>query len=218
MGLNKKDREKFERQLRKRMLLYPRDVHKEQFSLFEEDEPDKYVHMEFMLHYPEIGDKNPNPHNNPVPKQSMRTRIGYLKNTIGFTFDKKPIFQPIVHNHPDPYLVKISEALVMQIRQTMEEEYPGLGPFTKEVHVTRFEAIFHYTSDFSKRDIELAESGKKIFFKTTKPDLDNIQKMVWDSMQEAGVFPNDAQICSHSAVVKRYGDVAGVIIEIECEK
>lgn len=57
MALNKKERDKFEQQLRKRMLLFPRDVHKEQFSLFEEDEPSKYAHLEFMLHYPDLSER-----------------------------------------------------------------------------------------------------------------------------------------------------------------
>lgn len=215
MGLTKRDRAKFERQLAKRAIIYPRDTRKEQFSLFEEDEPERFKKLYFILHYPDIDGKNP--HNNPVPKQSMRSRIAYNATTIGFTFDKKPIRQPFVHNHPDPILVKYAEALEMQIRQQIEDDYPGMEPFKKEIHCTRFEAIFHYTADFSKKELEQAESGDKIFFKTTKPDIDNLEKMVWDVMEHAGVFINDSQICSHSAVTKRYGDIAGVIVELECE-
>ena len=66
-----------------------------------------------------------------------------------------------------------------------------------------------------------------IYFKDTKPDLDNLEKLVWDAMQiekadkdvrnamTGLVYDNDAQIVSKNGIFKRWGLTPGVIIEME---
>jgi len=75
--------------------------------------------------------------------------------------------------------------------------------------------------------MEDLKAGTKIYFKDTKPDLDNLEKMVWDSMQAEKaekdvvnamtglVYDNDAQIVSKNGIFKRWGIRPGVIIEME---
>jgi Holliday junction resolvase RusA-like endonuclease len=54
--------------------------------------------------------------------------------------------------------------------------------------------------------------GKKMY-KTTKPDLDNLEKMLYDTMQNR-VYINDSQICSRFSE-KIYGNVPGVNISLK---
>jgi len=53
-------------------------------------------------------------------------------------------------------------------------------------------------------------------YKTTKPDLDNLEKMLWDAM-EGIVFINDSLICEKHNVIKTYGDTPGYSIILEGE-
>ena len=50
--------------------------------------------------------------------------------------------------------------------------------------------------------------------KDTKPDLDNIEKTLWDVMERLGFFENDAQVAL-KRVAKLYGDVPGVYVRLE---
>ena len=60
------------------------------------------------------------------------------------------------------------------------------------------------------------ESGKRntpVVAKTTRPDSDNIVKMILDVMQETGFFHDDSQIFDMH-ISRYYGDIAGVFISI----
>ena len=51
-------------------------------------------------------------------------------------------------------------------------------------------------------------------FKITKPDTDNLQKMLKDCMTYCGFWKDDAQVCVEH-VEKRFNDISGIFIEIE---
>lgn len=50
--------------------------------------------------------------------------------------------------------------------------------------------------------------------KATDPDMDNVEKVLWDVMQRLGFYGNDAQIFAKS-VSKMWSDPAGVYVRIE---
>lgn len=55
-------------------------------------------------------------------------------------------------------------------------------------------------------------------FKTTKPDLDNMNKLLGDALQELGFVKDDAHI-AHLDITKMYSDLPGVqIILTEMEE
>ena len=51
-------------------------------------------------------------------------------------------------------------------------------------------------------------------FKTTRPDLDNLNKLLWDVLTDTGFFKDDSQICIFEAR-KGYGTEDKIKIEIE---
>jgi Holliday junction resolvase RusA-like endonuclease len=51
-------------------------------------------------------------------------------------------------------------------------------------------------------------------YRTTKPDLDNLQKLLKDVMTELGFWTDDALVCSEIAE-KLWTDVPGIFIRIE---
>lgn len=50
--------------------------------------------------------------------------------------------------------------------------------------------------------------------KDTKPDLDNVEKTLWDVMQKLGFFKGDQQIV-HKTTSKMWSDPAGVWVRLE---
>ena len=79
------------------------------------------------------------------------------------------------------------DSLVMQLQAIMTRDYKGHRPFSKDVHITRCEFIFNPLLGASKKDQEAMKNDEYIVFKSTKPDLDNLEKMLWDACEEAGV-------------------------------
>ena len=51
-------------------------------------------------------------------------------------------------------------------------------------------------------------------FKTSKPDTDNLNKMLKDVMTDAGFWKDDAQVASE-IIEKFYSDVPGIYIQVE---
>ena len=57
--------------------------------------------------------------------------------------------------------------------------------------------------------------GKEQFEpKTTKPDVDNVEKTVYDVMAKLGFFTNDAHVAS-SLTTKAWGEPQGIYVRIE---
>lgn len=216
MALGKKAMMVFENLIQKGKIPMPREVIKiDQTSLFDEpgNNDEQYKKMVFHLHYIKL-DENPN--SDPVPKQSfkqfvMRDKMGNVK-TFRNKDGKLDVFQG---GYTDKKVTSTKDALVAQIKYILSTTYRGHPAFKKDVHVTRCEFIFNPLAAMTKKDEEALRSDRYIVFKTTKPDLDNLEKMLWDCMEEAGVFENDSQIASKNGIFKRYGFTSGVIVEIE---
>lgn len=51
-------------------------------------------------------------------------------------------------------------------------------------------------------------------YKTTKPDTDNLQKMLKDVMTEVGFWKNDAQVASE-IVEKFWAETTGIFVRVE---
>lgn len=54
----------------------------------------------------------------------------------------------------------------------------------------------------------------KAAWKTTRPDCDNLAKGMLDPMTKIGFWRDDAQVVD-LRIVKRWGDVAGIYVEVE---
>ena len=50
--------------------------------------------------------------------------------------------------------------------------------------------------------------------KATKPDLDNVEKTLWDVLGRLGFFEGDQQVAL-KRVAKLYGEVPGVYVRLE---
>ena len=74
--------------------------------------------------------------------------------------------------------------------------------------------VFPYLKSFSKKKIqEIEELKAYAAYKTTKPDLDNLEKMLWDAMNGV-VFADDSLICGKRNINKEYGRVPGINLRI----
>lgn len=125
----------------------------------------------------------------PKPKQSFR----YTRNGIRYQTKE----------------VKQAEA---GMRQQVIAQLPrGFIPWTGPVVVQNLKFTFPPRKSETKRNKALAEAG--MLYKTTKPDLDNLQKILWDALKGV-VFIDDPLVCCMRNVEKVYGPVPGIEIEI----
>jgi Holliday junction resolvase RusA-like endonuclease len=99
----------------------------------------------------------------------------------------------------------------------IKKKYPNFIKYRKGVFVTRLEMIFKVSNSAPKYMMEDLKNGTKIYFKETSPDCDNLEKLIYDALEDVGVMENDGQICSKNGILKRFGIVPGVIIELEGE-
>lgn len=210
---NKKKRQDFLWKIKGNIVHMPRVFKLQQVSIFDDpDEKRQFYHLSFSLCYPDIEN---NPNHDPIPKQSYRNYLAPTGEVIGKDINGKPLYKQMVKGYQTVKITGTSASLADQIRNTLKDEYPNFKMFTKDVHITRLEFIHHIPSTMSKRDIDEVKRGNMIFFKSTEPDIDNMQKLLWDACEDAGVFKNDGQIASLNSVFKYYGFVPGVIVDIE---
>lgn len=219
MAFTKKKKEAFERIIQKGLLVMPKEFRKiTEVSLFEEEEMEskaaEFKHMRLELCYIKIDE---NKDGDPMPKQSFRQSVQRGKDGNVFVFTNKLTGKKdvIMRGYTDAKVTTTKDSLVMQLQAIMTRDYKGHRPFSKDVHITRCEFVFSPLLGASKKDQEAMKNDDYIVFKSTKPDLDNLEKMLWDACEEAGVMTNDSQIASKNGVFKRYGPVPGVIIELE---
>ena len=134
-------------------------------------------------------------HGNPKPKQSARHSVG-----------------------PDGHIRSWQSSEVVNemnnIRYSITQQLPeGFIPINTGIRINlwfKFEVPKTYERKFAKLEQESLFLAP--FFKTTKPDIDNLQKMVLDAMQGV-VFTNDALIYSLSAT-KVLDRKPGITIEV----
>ena len=58
------------------------------------------------------------------------------------------------------------------------------------------------------------KDGQGFEYKTTKPDTDNLIKLLKDCMTKVGFWEDDAQVASE-ITEKFYGDIPGIFVQVE---
>lgn len=108
----------------------------------------------------------------------------------------------IIHGKPifyEPTNVKIAHAKLLAELLEHKPEKPITGPVELNV-------IWRFPTGTRHKDGD---------FKTTKPDTDNLQKMLKDCMTELGFWKDDAQVC-RECVMKLWTDApTGIAIGIQ---
>ena len=130
--------------------------------------------------------------------------------------NKNGVQMPISIKYPPSGVKETTDALQQQIKYWLKQDYPKFKMFLGPVYVTRVEFVFSPLSTTPNYVLEDLKIGKNIYFKDTKPDNDNLEKLIWDAM-EGLVYENDSRIVSKNGIFKRYGIKPGVIIEMEGE-
>ena len=132
----------------------------------------------------------------------------------------------MIKSYQDAKITNTSKLLQLQILKQLKAT-ESFTKFRGAIFVTRMEFIFKVSKNAPKNMLNDLKEGNMIYFKETKPDLDNLEKMIWDAMQAEKaekdivnamtglVYDNDAQIVSKNGVFKRWGMVPGVLIEME---
>ena len=132
----------------------------------------------------------------PMPKQSVRS---FVKNG------------KIMHYQPK----EMSDRTKDYIRQIKEQLPKDFVPFSEIVFVTKMHFIFPPLKAFHKVKGKMdAIRNGEIFYKTTKPDIDNLSKMALDSIKDI-VMVDDNLIVGISNMKKYYGVGGCIIIELK---
>lgn len=135
----------------------------------------------------------------PQPKQSARFRIA--KNKAGNQFIQK---------YQAGEILAKEDSIAFLILSQLPK---GFIPFEKGIAIRKLHFVFPPVTSLNKREKTLISQGGLVN-KTTKPDIDNLQKLTWDALQGV-VFLNDSQICQMDNVGKYYGNQPCIIVEIE---
>lgn len=233
MGWTKADKEKFLKTCNDIRGIMPKEVISQQSSLFDDvievDTPNsRYQKIKLILKYPPLAE---NPDGDPMPKQSARFTVSRYgngpKKGEPIIFENRKTGKPdvMIKSYQDAKITNTAKMLQLQIIVQLKGQ--RFTKFRGAIFVTRMEFIFKVSKNAPKYMIDDLKAGTKIYFKDTKPDLDNLEKMVWDAMQSEKmekevanamtglVYDNDAQIVSKNGVFKRWGIIPGIIIEME---
>lgn len=90
----------------------------------------------------------------------------------------------------------------------------GFLAFTDTVKVLELCFTFPPLKGFSKTKLAQLNAGEITLMKTTKPDLDNLEKMVYDAM-EGVVFINDSLIAEKRRIWKKFGNNPGIHVILD---
>lgn len=134
----------------------------------------------------------------PVPKQGDRSRIA---GTTGRQFVQH--FQS----------AKVKGATANLRAQIIAQLPDGFGLLGGPLVVHELVFTFAPLKSATKAQRESMARGRA-YPKPTKPDLDNLEKLVWDAC-EGIVYPNDSLIWEKRQVRKVYGPVPGIRLVIE---
>lgn len=229
MGWTKADRVKF---LRAAEECRPKEAIVRQTTLFEdivEDESNKdYQKIKLILKYPIM---TGNLNGDPMPKQSARFAVSRHMNgpkkgePILFTNKYTGKADVMIKSYQEAKITNtvsmLREQIIMQMESNKYKKFKGA------IFITKMEFVFEVSKNAPKYMINDLKENSKIYFKDTKPDLDNLEKMILDAMETEKlnknitramlglVYDNDAQIVFKSVVFKRWGLIPGVIIEME---
>ncbi len=133
----------------------------------------------------------------PRPKQSFKFAIRSLKEGGHY----------VSKYQPDSV-----EADTLDILSQVVNQLPhGHIPWTGGVMI-QIQFLFYPPKSLSKTKLLEIQAGAKIY-KTTKPDLDNLEKMLFDAM-ETRVYLNDSQICNRFSE-KIFSLIPGIKISLK---
>ena len=118
----------------------------------------------------------------------------------------------MIHYQP----AKITERVKDYKFQIKNQLPPDFKMFEHEVHVRKWHFIYPPLKSFHKIKGRMEDlRNGKIFYKNTRADLiDNIKKLVADSMSGL-VYVDDALIVTENDTAKYYGIGGAIIIELE---
>ena len=232
--MTKAEREKFLKSCDLINGIMPKEVIKKQQTIFDDviitdQKKTRYQKLKFILKYPPLAE---NPDGDPMAKQSARFTVsrymnGEKKGEPIIFLNKRTLKNDVmIKSYQDAKITNTSKLLQLQILKQLKAT-ESFTKFRGAIFVTRMEFIFKVSKNAPKYMLNDLKEGNMIYFKETKPDLDNLEKMVWDAMQAEKaekdivnamtglVYDNDAQIVSKNGVFKRWGLRPGVIVEME---
>ena len=232
--MTKAEREKFLKSCDLINGIMPKEVIKKQQTIFDDviitdQKKTRYQKLKFILKYPPLAE---NPDGDPMAKQSARFTVsrymnGEKKGEPIIFMNKRTLKNDVmIKSYQDAKITNTAKMLQLQILKQLKAT-ENFTKFRGAIFVTRMEFIFKVSKNAPKYMLNDLKEGRLIYFKDTKPDLDNLEKMIWDAMQAEKaekdivnamtglVYDNDAQIVSKNGVFKRWGMVPGVIIEME---
>lgn len=141
----------------------------------------------------------------PMPKQSVRS---YANGSFKVVAGGKKVYNVFHYQPPE-----MDERKLNYQKQVMMQLPPDFKMFSQRVHIRKMHFIFPPLKGFSKVVMEKLNAGE-IVYKETKPDADNLQKMLYDSLNKM-VFSDDSIIVSVDDVKKCYGLGGLIILELE---
>lgn len=133
----------------------------------------------------------------PMAKQSFRYAVRPKKDGTNFVSKYQP-----------KKVVDKERNLAYDIKSQLAKDFT---PFDCPLDVS-ITFTFPPPKSWSKAQKALFKSGVRMY-KDTKPDLDNLEKIVFDSMQGI-VYINDSRVCEKRSR-KVYGDIPSIVILIE---
>lgn len=224
MAWTKAKKAEFEAAYKKTEDYLPKELVPIQTSMFEDvvEHKDNWQKLRFQLIYPRL---DSNPKGDPVPKQSFKEYFQRYKKDDPIKGKRKGdlvlvnqngLLTPITIKYPSKGVVETTNALQAQIKYWIEKSYPNFKMFLGPVFVTRVEFVFTPLANTPKYIMDDLYTGKHVYFKDTKPDDDNLEKLLWDAF-EGIVYDNDSRKVSKNGIFKRYGIKPGVIVELEGE-
>ena len=228
MGFTKVDKAKFLSTCDTIRGIMPKEVIEKQGNLFgdvlefEGNNKRNYAKLRFTIKYPPLDD---NPDGNPIAKQSARftakrhlqdDAYGNKKGDVIVFTNKHNKRDVMIVSYPEAKIVNTEAMIAEQIKMQLLKYFPEFNKFIGCVFLTRLEMVFKHPSTAPQYMLNDLKSGTKIYFKDTKPDLDNLEKLVYDALQGM-LYENDARIVSKNGIFKRYGIIPGIIIELEGE-
>ena len=96
--------------------------------------------------------------------------------------------------------------------QVIDQLPEGFVPFSGKIKVIRLTFVFPPLKSWSKKKLQSLRDGSCIY-KDTKPDLDNLEKMIYDCCNGV-VWTDDAKIVCKGGITKVFGEVPKTILEV----
>ena len=169
----------------------------------------EYKKAEMFLYYPKLKE---NPNGDPVAKQGDRQNIinranapVLYDNSGGKYYRKSDLY---IHHYQPALITKTSESLSMQAKLLMR----GTEMFMKDVVFEEIIYQFSPLKSFTKTQMSQINNGIELI-KTTKPDVDNLSKLLMDSLSKI-VFTDDNIIWKINNIRKIYSIIPGVLIKL----